>query len=48
MAVLQRPQLRTAGRPGRDYQAVGLHIWKVTHPGLAPRSVGCRHRGEEA
>ncbi|XP_032492589.1 calpain-10 isoform X7 [Phocoena sinus] len=29
MAVLQRPQLRTAGRPGRDYQAVGLHIWKV-------------------
>ncbi|XP_059962896.1 calpain-10 isoform X1 [Mesoplodon densirostris] len=29
MAVLQRPQLRTAGHPGRDYQAVGLHIWKV-------------------
>ncbi|XP_033715315.1 calpain-10 isoform X1 [Tursiops truncatus] len=29
MAVLQRPRLRTAGHPGRDYQAVGLHIWKV-------------------
>ncbi|XP_033279771.2 calpain-10 isoform X6 [Orcinus orca] len=29
VAVLQRPQLRTAGHPGRDYQAVGLHIWKV-------------------
>ncbi|KAB0403642.1 hypothetical protein E2I00_000339, partial [Balaenoptera physalus] len=29
VAVLQRPQLRTAGHPGRDYQAVGLHLWKV-------------------
>ncbi|XP_057602705.1 calpain-10 isoform X2 [Hippopotamus amphibius kiboko] len=29
VAVLQRPRLRAAGRPGGDYQAVGLHIWKV-------------------
>ncbi|XP_057407760.1 calpain-10 isoform X1 [Balaenoptera acutorostrata] len=29
VAVLQRPRLRTAGHPGRDYQAVGLHLWKV-------------------
>uniref|UniRef100_A0AC11DLM9 Calpain 10 n=1 Tax=Ovis aries TaxID=9940 RepID=A0AC11DLM9_SHEEP len=29
LGVLQRPRVRTAGRPGRDYQAVGLHLWKV-------------------
>ncbi|KAF4022083.1 hypothetical protein G4228_013357 [Cervus hanglu yarkandensis] len=29
VGVLQRPRVRAAGRPGRDYQAVGLHLWKV-------------------
>lgn len=37
LGVLQRPRVRTAGRPGRDYQAVGLHLWKVAPPGTLPR-----------
>ncbi|XP_010836782.1 PREDICTED: calpain-10 [Bison bison bison] len=29
LGVLRRPRVRAAGCPGRDYQAVGLHLWKV-------------------
>lgn len=44
VALLQQPGLRTAGEDsvstaqgaGSTQQAVGLHIWKVTHPPLIP------------